>query len=68
MGGGRSKLLPQTTSGGQRADGENLVQVWSADKRQRFGNANAVYVTDRKQLMDTDMSKVDFVLGKYWWV
>lgn len=50
-------------STGKRSD-EDLVANWKNDKANRFADKTAAYVTNARELMDTDMSKVDFVLGK----
>lgn len=64
MGGGRNKFeLRGINSTGERSD-EDLVLNWKQDKRNRFANMTAEYVTNREELMQTDLAKVDFVLGK----
>lgn len=63
MGGGRNKfLMSGNNSTGQRAD-EDLILKWRNDKQDRFAGKTAKYLTDRDQLMDADVSKIDFVLG-----
>jgi len=65
MGGGRDKFeLRGINSTGDRSD-EDLVLNWKQDKKNRFANKTAKYVTNREELLQTDMTKVDFVLGKY---
>lgn len=64
MGGGRDYFTKKgVNSTGKRMD-EDLVANWKNDKLKRFSGKTAAYVTNAKELMDTDMSKVDFVLGK----
>lgn len=63
MGGGSKKFLMKgNNSIGERSD-EDLVLNWTNDKKNRFGGKTAKYITNRDQLLSTDMSKVDFVLG-----
>jgi len=63
MGGGINKFMKQgVNSTGKRRD-EDLIQNWKNDKKTRFGDKIAKYVTTRQELLDTDMSKTDFVLG-----
>lgn len=49
-------------STGERAD-EDLIAKWKNDKHKRFAGKTAKYVTNRDELLNADMSKVDFVLG-----
>jgi len=64
MGGGRDNLMKEgLNSTGKRKD-EDLIQYWKNDKITRFGDKVAKYVTTREELMNTDMSTTDFVLGK----
>lgn len=64
MGGGRNNFMKQgVNSTGKRHD-EDLIQNWKNDKKTRFGDKIAKYVTNRQELLETDMSKTDFVLGK----
>lgn len=63
MGGGREKFMMQSNnSSGNRSD-EDLILNWKNDKQNRFNNKTAKYITNRNELINTDMSKVDFVLG-----
>lgn len=64
MGGGRDKLVKQgVNSTGIRSD-EDLVISWKNDKRTRFSDKISKYVTNRDELVKTDMTKTDFVLGE----
>lgn len=64
MGGGRNNFLKQSTdSTGVRMD-EDLVLKWKDDKNTRFGDKKAVYMTNKDELLSTDMTQVDYVLGK----
>jgi len=64
MGGGRDKFLKQeANSTGIRSD-EDLVISWKNDKQTRFSDKISKYLTTRDELVKTDMSKTDFVLGK----
>ena len=64
MGGGRDNFMKkEINSTGKRHD-EDLIQNWKNDKKTRFGDKVAKYVTTREELLNTDMSKTDFVLGK----
>lgn len=64
MGGGRDKLVKQgVNSTGIRSD-EDLVISWKNDKITRFGDKISKYVTNRDELVKTDMTKTDFVLGE----
>jgi len=63
MGGGRDNFMMKgDNSTGKRSD-EDLVLNWKNDKKTRFGDKIAKYVTNREELINTDMSKTDFVLG-----
>ncbi|XP_050431794.1 membrane-bound alkaline phosphatase-like [Adelges cooleyi] len=65
MGGGRNKLMrKKTNSSGERND-EDLLDKWMADKQERFHGKTAKYITTRKELLTTDMSKTDFLLGLF---
>lgn len=66
LGGGRSKFIPNNAMDeegqkGERHDGENLIEQWKLDKRKR--EANARYVWNRDQLLHTDPTKTDYLLG-----
>lgn len=64
MGGGSDKFLMQgANSNGERSD-EDLIVNWQNDKRKRFSDKVAKYLTNKEELMKTDMEKVDYVLGK----
>ncbi|XP_044523771.1 alkaline phosphatase, tissue-nonspecific isozyme [Gracilinanus agilis] len=72
MGGGRKYMFPKNTTDveygddekarGTRLDGQVLVDVWK-DKKPR--NKNAHYVWNRMQLLELDLSRVDFLLGLF---
>ncbi|XP_022175105.1 membrane-bound alkaline phosphatase-like [Myzus persicae] len=65
MGGGRNNFMKQAVnSTGKRRD-EDLIQKWKSDKETRFADKIAKYVTTRQELLETDMSKTDFVLGLF---
>lgn len=61
MGGGRSKLLPQS-SGGSRKDGFDLPTVWQEDKASNGSNAS--YVISRDELLAIDVNKTDYLMGE----
>lgn len=64
MGGGRDYFtMKGENSTGKRLD-EDLIVNWKNDKQTRFVNSIAKYVTNKQELMKTNMSKVDFLLGK----
>ncbi|ESO83616.1 hypothetical protein LOTGIDRAFT_179711 [Lottia gigantea] len=71
MGGGRRTLLPkdfidpQTNSAHskQRIDGRNLIEEWKKDKQERSKSHS--YITNKKQLMEVDASKTDYLLGVF---
>lgn len=65
MGGGRDNFMKKAVnSTGKRSD-EDLIDYWKNDKLTRFGNGTVTsYLTNRDELMNADMSEVDFVLGK----
>jgi len=64
MGGGRNNFMKKgENSTGKRHD-EDLIQNWKNDKKTRFSDQIAKYITTRQELLETDMSKTDFVLGK----
>lgn len=68
MGGGRNYFtMKRTNSTGKRLD-EDLVKNWMNDKQTRFNDKTAKYVTNKKELMSTDMSNVDFVLGNGYFI
>jgi len=63
MGGGRNNFMKKgDNSTGKRHD-EDLIQKWKNDKKTRFSDKIAKYVTTRQELLEMDMSKTDFVLG-----
>ncbi|CAH1725914.1 unnamed protein product [Aphis gossypii] len=65
MGGGRDNFMKQgLNSTGKRQD-EDLILNWKNDKKTRFGDKVAKYITTREELKTTDMSKTDFVLGLF---
>lgn len=61
MGGGRSKLLPQS-AGGSRQDGNNLATLWQEDKASNGSNAS--YVISRDELLAIDVNKTDYLMGE----
>lgn len=61
MGGGRSKLLPQS-SGGSRQDGLDLPTLWQEDKASIGSNAS--YVISRDELLAIDVNKTDYLMGE----
>ncbi|VVC29116.1 Alkaline-phosphatase-like, core domain,Alkaline phosphatase-like, alpha/beta/alpha,Alkaline [Cinara cedri] len=65
MGGGRNKFVMRgQNSTGERSD-EDLIVKWKNDKQNRFAGKTAKYLTNKDELLNTDMSKVDFVLGLF---
>lgn len=63
MGGGTDKFTKKgANTTGERSD-EDLVLNWQNDKQKRFNDKIAKYVKNREELLNTDMSRVDFVLG-----
>ncbi|XP_015365193.1 PREDICTED: membrane-bound alkaline phosphatase-like [Diuraphis noxia] len=65
MGGGRNNFMKKgDNSTGKRHD-EDLIQNWKKDKKTRFSDKIAKYVTTRQELLETDMSQTDFVLGLF---
>lgn len=63
MGGGRDYFTKKgDNSTGKRSD-EDLIIKWKNDKQNRFSGKNAKYVTNKEELMNTNMLEVDFVLG-----
>lgn len=69
MGGGRKKFLPEDLNDedgqpGERKDKSNLVEAW-LNQKHALG-VKAIYVTDKKQLLDVP-NDTDFVLGKMGW-
>ncbi|XP_028174021.1 membrane-bound alkaline phosphatase-like [Ostrinia furnacalis] len=68
LGGGRREFLPNTMvdeegTPGKRADGNNLIEAWEADKRER--NVSYQYVWNRKQLMQLSLSPPEYLLGLF---
>jgi alkaline phosphatase len=64
MGGGRDNFMKKEVNSTGKRNDEDLVLNWKNDKKTRFGDKIAKYITNREELMKTDMSKTDFVLGK----
>jgi alkaline phosphatase len=64
MGGGRDNFMKKEVNSTGKRNDEDLVLNWKNDKKARFGDKIAKYITTREELMKTDMSKTDFVLGK----
>lgn len=63
MGGGLDYFtMKGENSTGKRLD-EDLIVNWKNDKQTRFVNKTAKYVKNKTELMNMDMSKVDFVFG-----
>lgn len=63
MGGGRDYFTKKgENSTGKRSD-EDLIIKWKNDKQNRFSGKSAKYVTNKEELMNTNMLEVDFVLG-----
>lgn len=56
-------LLNDTNQNGKRMD-VDLVRLWKEDKVKRFGNGKASYVENRKQLLNVDPKKTEFLLGE----
>ncbi|VVC29115.1 Alkaline-phosphatase-like, core domain,Alkaline phosphatase-like, alpha/beta/alpha,Alkaline [Cinara cedri] len=69
MGGGRLKLLPNTTLDcenkyGERLDNRNLIEEWM--KIDRFPNAGKIYIDRGEQLFsDLHPDKTDYLLGLF---
>lgn len=66
LGGGRGHWLHNTTIDieghpGRRGDGKNLVSTWLLQKQ----NERAAYVGSRTELMATNLSQVDYLLGLF---
>ncbi|XP_050431795.1 membrane-bound alkaline phosphatase-like [Adelges cooleyi] len=65
FGGGRDKFRAmKINSTGERLD-EDLVAKWKRDKTDRFEGKTTRYMTTRKELLNTDVSKVDYLLGLF---
>ncbi|XP_043851698.1 alkaline phosphatase, tissue-nonspecific isozyme-like [Dromiciops gliroides] len=72
MGGGRKYMFPKNTKDveygdekwarGTRLDGQVLVNVWKDKKPQ---NKNAHYVWNSMQLLELDLTHVDYLLGLF---
>lgn len=62
MGGGRSKFLTPE-QGGERKDGEDLIETWKLDKKEL--NETYAYVSNRSQLLSLMEQKVlpNYILG-----
>ncbi|XP_060833889.1 membrane-bound alkaline phosphatase-like [Rhopalosiphum padi] len=65
MGGGRDNFMKKEVNSTGKRNDEDLVLNWMNDKKTRFGDKIAKYITNREELMKTDMSKTDFVLGLF---
>ncbi|XP_050540538.1 membrane-bound alkaline phosphatase-like [Daktulosphaira vitifoliae] len=65
MGGGRSKFLMKRTNTTYERSDEDLVLRWKNDKKTRVKEENAVYVTNREDLLKIDISNVDYLLGLF---
>ncbi|XP_021966239.2 alkaline phosphatase isoform X2 [Folsomia candida] len=66
LGGGRIHWLPNTTTDiegmpGKRGDGKDLISTWLGQK----WDERAVHVNGRAQLLATDLSQVDYLLGLF---
>jgi len=66
MGGGRTKMLPNTTSdeqnhAGERLDKRNLIDEWLDIDR---SGARKVYVENKSQLESLNLNETDYLLGK----
>jgi len=66
MGGGRTKMLPNTTSDeqnnvGERLDKRNLIDEWLDIDR---SGARKAYVGNRSQLKSLNFNETDYLLGK----
>lgn len=64
MGGGSRHFAPRSADNpaGKRSDGRNLTAAWLEDKRRR--GLHGSVVTNRRQLLQLNSSKVDYLLGK----
>ncbi|XP_026808453.1 membrane-bound alkaline phosphatase-like [Rhopalosiphum maidis] len=65
MGGGRDNFMKKEVNSTGKRNDEDLVLNWKNDKKTRFADKVAKYITNREELMKTDMSKTDFVLGLF---
>ncbi|CAF1227342.1 unnamed protein product, partial [Didymodactylos carnosus] len=63
LGGGRQKFLPNTTKDGERLDNLNLIDKWLQLKNE--SKQSHKYVQTRKQLLELNPDKVDYVLGLF---
>jgi len=68
LGGGRMEFLPNTTQDedgnqGKRTDGENLIESWISDKKNR--NVTFDYVSNRSQLLDPDRETTAYTFGLF---
>lgn len=61
MGGGSRHFL-DSSKAGKRLDGKNLINAWMEDKDKR--GLLSGYVSNRKELIDQNTSKIDYLLGK----
>lgn len=64
MGGGSRHFEPRSADNlaGKRSDGRNLTAAWLEDKRRR--GLHGSVVANRRQLLQLNSSKVDYLLGK----
>ncbi|XP_037938274.1 membrane-bound alkaline phosphatase-like [Teleopsis dalmanni] len=68
MGGGRRNFINETELDesdieGRRTDGRNLIEEWLTEKKER--NVRGEYVWHKQDLLATDLSKVDYLLGLF---
>jgi len=61
------EFLPNTTQDedgnqGKRTDGENLIESWISDKKNR--NVTFDYVSNRSQLLDPDRETTAYTFGE----
>lgn len=66
LGGGRAHWLPNSTIDvegmpGKRGDGKNLILEWMNQK----GGERAAHITGRSQLVSTNWTEVDYLLGLF---
>lgn len=67
LGGGRIKFLPNNTAdfesgNGERSDGVNLIDEWKTQKINM--SATPSFVWNRDQLLNTNISQTDYLMGK----
>jgi len=63
MGGGRRNFLPNTTSGGRRQDGVNLVNEWKKDKEGR--GLKHAHVDTKGDMGQVNVRDTDYLLGLF---